>query len=498
MSFNHPSANAESFSSIHGPVVPGDVYLGTNIKAMVRVNKDTPYTDVNVYRISPFGVELALEEKNSFLLSQFGTGAVIDLIIHMGSEECTFDGFVVSTSKSENNKTLIGIRWYKPQVTAEQPLHAERRKSKRWNCPEEFLPTGTAPNPTLFNDFLYFQVRDISKTGVRLATSLRNRFLIPGLTLEATVSFPMFGSLKLNLKIVDVRTIAIRGKDMLSIGATIIAPRKSDHSVIANYILQFASNVSPEEAKVDGMIPKTMSGKVTYSFVRTKEEYEEVLELRKRSYLAAGKLKEEITKESLSDEFDSRARILTARYRGKLISSLRIIFHLHTDTLEIQKYITLPKNMPSKDQFVEVSRFCIDPAFQGGDIVFGMMQQLFVVMAQSKRKWIVSFADEKMMKSFYRPFGSESLGVKFEHPVLNSMIHEAFLFDIEKLITGKTVGPVLWNLLLSDIFQFMQTNDYYSYDRLTQLRIRFYKLFKPLAKMLQKKLMQPKFVTSAR
>lgn len=490
-----PSTSLEHNQEIHGPVIPGDVFMGGPITAQIKESTHTQYENLSVYRISPFGVELTYPIQEALKFNYLHAGNIIDLVIKMGTEHCQFNGIVVSLSKTKEGNPLIGLRWYKQEEGhTQEPLRSERRKDKRWNCPEEFLPTGTAPNPSQFNDFIYFQMRNLSKNGARLSTSLRNRFIIPGIILDATVSLPMFGSIRLKLKVMDVRTVSIRGKDYLSLGTQFVKPTKYEYSMMSNYILQFASDLDMEDARIDGILSKVLSNKVTYSYVKTKDEYQEVLELRRKSYLAVGKLNEEITSEQLSDEYDSRSRILTARYHGKLVASLRTVFHLQTDRLEIQKYIELPKDLPPRDQFVEVSRFCIDPSFQGGDIIFGMMQQLFVIMTQAKRRWIVSFADEKMMKSFYRPFGAQSIGEKFDHPVLKSIPHEAFLFDIEKLITGQTVGPVLWNLLLADIYKYLKVNQYYTYDQLTQVRIGIYKLFKPLAALMRKKLMEPKFL----
>ena len=67
----------------------------------------------------------------------------------------------------------------------------ERRRQVRWMCSDEFHPTGVASNPAKANDFILFRVLDISPSGMRLLTSLRNSFIVRGMRLDVIVSFPM-------------------------------------------------------------------------------------------------------------------------------------------------------------------------------------------------------------------------------------------------------------------------------------------------------------------
>ena len=65
---------------------------------------------------------------------------------------------------------------------------------------------------------MYFQVRDISKEGLQLHTSLRNKYLIPGMNLQTTVALPMGSSVQMRVEIVRIGIVSIGGKDRLSVG----------------------------------------------------------------------------------------------------------------------------------------------------------------------------------------------------------------------------------------------------------------------------------------
>ncbi len=483
-----PQQASERAADIHSPFIPFEVYQGENIKAVVRIpNSDTVF-ELPVWRMSPLGIELAIDSTTG---SQFQMGHALDLELTIKKQKCSFKGLVVSQQGRERNVDLIGIRWFAEQQTQNTP-GSERRSHRRWLCGEEFLPTGIAPNPLRFGDFIHFRIKDLSKGGLRIFTSLRNRYIIPGMELTTTISFPMFGQAQVRVKVIDVRVQSDRGKDFLSIGASLINPQRSLLSMIANYVLQFSPNTNIDDVKSDSLLPKTVADKVSYSYAKTKEDFEEVLKLRLVAYRQSGKIDPNRTAEEMGDSFDTRSRILMARYRGKLVSTMRIMFHDSEDSLEHERFAKIPDWFPRKDEFVEVTRFCIDPHWQGGDLIFGMMRQLFLVMAHAGRRYAVSSATKDMMDSFYLKFGAQLVGDPFRHGDLADHDHYLFLFDISKVIKGQTVGPILWNLLLADVYDYVVSNDYYSQDPLTAVRIRFYRLFRPLADLLRSKLMRPR------
>ena len=111
-------------------------------------------------------------------------------------------------------------------------LPLERRRQVRWLCSDEFHPTGVASNPAKSNDFILFRVLDVSPSGLRLQTSLRNNFIVRGMRLDVIVSFPMVSQITVRLTVQNVSFISRNKKEFLAVGAQI---RRLDGSTIERY-----------------------------------------------------------------------------------------------------------------------------------------------------------------------------------------------------------------------------------------------------------------------
>ena len=473
-----------NYDPIHGMIEPENIYRGENIHADINLGEEI--IRCSLWRISPYGAEILL---NADQLSKVNEQSRIDVTIHYANSKVNYKGLRIAQYKEEEGHYILGIRWHIEPESNLRLLNSsvDRRKNTRWLCPEEFLPTGTFANNLRFNDFIYYRVLNISKTGFRLITSLRNKFIIPGLEFETTITFPMFGQHHSSVRVMDVRTVQHGSGDYLSVGVKYSHENLERSRLISQYLLQFHPNLDIEQLKLENMLPKMFNDTIEYTYLKTKNEFQEVVNLREKAYTAKGKFDSSSGK-SLTDVFDARSRIVIAKHKGKVVGSVRVIFHDFNDSLELEQFIKLPERMPRKDEMVEVSRFCIDPAYQDGDVIFGIMKQLFLVMAQAKRRWIVSFSDEAMFKSFYRRFGAERIDNEFTHSDLNNAKQIPFLFDINAVLNGAKVGPIVWNVLVSDIYGFMYTNGYFKYDIIAGLRIQFYRLFYPLARVFKKKI----------
>ena len=168
---------------VHSPFYPADVRQGDPITASLRVIPGEKSTTMAVWRLSPFGIELVADPNVSI-----PSGSEIDLTLTLGRQQSRFTGLVVTSRHRSKGRELIGIRWYQTPDAHESGAE-ERRSTSRWLCGSEFLPTGVAPNPARFNDFIHFRVRDLSSTGMQLVTSLRNKFIVPGMQILINLFF---------------------------------------------------------------------------------------------------------------------------------------------------------------------------------------------------------------------------------------------------------------------------------------------------------------------
>lgn len=334
-------------------------------------------------------------------------GDIVEINVLFKNQDCSFHGIVVSTDIQAVGRTLIGLRWC--ENDREQIPQQSRRNTKRWICSTSFLPTAVAPNPVLFNDLLLFRVADVSKNGARLLTSMRNKFIIPNMHFDAVFTFPMIGSGHGRFRVKWTDLVSHNGKQELSIGVEFNNPSKELGKLMGEYILQFGDQATVKEIRDSGLNVRSTGRAVDISYVRTEQDYRDVLELRRICY-DVYKLDGEIPE--LSDIFDSRSRIIVVRHRGVCVASTRIIYHDMNDTLEQEQYGKLPEDMPRNDELVEVTRICTHPDYRASDLVYEMAKYVYVAMIQAKRRYLIGSSPENLLP-MYLKMGGKTLGITY-------------------------------------------------------------------------------------
>lgn len=462
---------------IHDPIAPAEIYKGSNITARLK-SDDTTY-ECEVVRLSPLGIELLMDAHS---LKQTQIGDSIEIELSIGGSVIPYQAIQVATIDNQLNGKIVGFRW------CAQPLNPDhdrdRRSSVRWMCGEHYLPTGIAPNPARFNDFVYFVIKDISATGFQLSTSLRNKFLIPGMVLDATVSFPLIGEIRVNFQIINARITSTGTKDTLSLGVKLVSPTENTSSCIGQYILQFGPPSTVKELKTIGLKPISTDKAIEYSFVKTAEEYKKILELRHRAYSSVGKADSAANFDVMSDMFDTQSRILIASHLGKTVGSWRMTFHSPDEKNEYDRYATFPDSFFRRDETVVLSRICTDPEYRGSDLFYGMMRQSLIVSLQSKRRYILGGCSKELMP-LYRKVGFQQTGIFFEHGGLKGVKEEVIVADSIGIITGRDVDVTVWDEIYSDLASYLEKDGMIEFDPTMNLRLATYRTFSPLARAVK-------------
>ena len=354
----------------------------------------------------------------------------------------------------------------------------ERRRQVRWMCSDEFHPTGVASNPAKANDFILFRVLDISPSGMRLLTSLRNNFIVRGMRLDVIVSFPMVSQITVRLTIQNVSFISRNDKEYLAIGAQVEGLTNQQSSVIAQYMAQFGDVDSLREFRDSGFAPFGISDAIEYSVVRTEADYREVLNLRHLAYLADNKIAKSAKVNDVADIHDSRARILMCRYRGKTIATARLTFHEIGDVTEHEEFIAWTSEFPRRDESVEVTRACTHPDFRRTGLFFALIRYVVITATQAERSWVVTSSTEDLVP-MYRFVGLSQVGLTYNHPDLNDLKHVVLVANMYDALSGRSVGPTAWNQVWRDAFPYMSPNAV-AQDTLAKARIALYRALGPL------------------
>lgn len=482
----------EQIEIIHSPFFPADVRKGEGVTAYIRTSSNEKWTEIRVWRFSPLGVELLVEKEKHSSLS-FKADQSVDIKIKLLKQETEFEGLVILSEIKHQNNKLIGVRWcHRGNELKKSWDGVNRRKAKRFVCHERFLPTGTAGNPSRFNDFIVFRICDFSKDGIGLMTSLRNKFIVEGMVLNTQISFPLVGNFPVDIKIETCRFFESQNSSegYLWIGASILNQSKVLNHAIADYLFQFGSEASIAELRAEGLKVKKASTALEFGCVRTKEDFVDVINLRKLAYTGAGKISNE---GEFDDIFDARARIITARHRGNLVGSIRLIFHEDGDDLEHERFFNYRDfdSLPRKSDLVEVTRICTHPNYRKSDILYALMKEMTLQVVQSGRKFVLGSAEEKLMR-LYLSMGYKGEEIYFEHEDINNIKHQLLIGHVPTILSGKGVDVKVWNELYKDLTEFINNNDFLSDDPLTNVRQNTYRILSPFTKILTRGVRHPK------
>jgi hypothetical protein len=105
---------------------------------------------------------------------------------------------------------------------------------------------------------------------------------------------------------------------------------------------------------------------------------------------------------------------------------------------------------------------------------------------QAGKRYILGNSEKKLLP-MYRKIGFDILPVEFEikklgiRPVL-------FLGDVHKAIAGIGVNPLVWNIMYSDLVQFISHGELLRFGTGANLRMAMFRLLGPLSRAAAAKL----------
>ena len=464
------------FEHIHDVIFPQDVRANDRVKARIRLRESgSEYEDVRVWRLSPLGVELLETERLSL-----DAGDAVSLELTIGGERVALDGLVVASVLESSGTNVVGIRFTEPQDAS--PVDRERRDGVRWICSNDFLPVAVAPNPAAFNDFMRFRIRDISRNGLLLQSSLRNKFLVPGMTLRLYATFPLIGSMDLDVKIVRVGISQNSGKDVLSIGTTMQVPTANARKILGQYLIQFSDADSSEVLKAVGLVPVSVSAGVSFSYLKSESDYRLCLDLRRLAYSAGGKVELDSDSSAMGDLLDASSRIVTGKRNGEVVASARIRFPGPNVPMEQDEFVDWPAELPRRDQMIEVSRVCTHPDYRGGDLLASLFQFCCSTSMTSRRPYVVIMSTDNLIR-FYERLGWRRTGVRCVLPIYG-VEHEVLVAHSFEALLGKGSNPIYWNIVWKDVAGYLVDADVISPSSLERVMFTIYKGFGPIASLM--------------
>ncbi len=470
------------FRAIHSAIHPSDIRDTDRVLGRIRRRDSAAgeFISIRVWKLSPLGVELVQPEGEQ----TFQKGDQVDLEITLAGQRTRFEGLVVDLVETAESIELLGIRLSK---RSEEGLpQDDRRRATRWLCSDEFLPTCMAPTPGRFDDFVYFQIRDISTDGMQLVCSLRNKFLIAGMRLRIIAVFPMGSVTNLQVEITRVGITSIGGKDKLVVGARFIELSGFARQAIGQYLIQFGDVESLEALRSEGLAPKSVSLGVDFYILKSEQDYLEVLELRRLSHSLDGNLKFEVSAFDMGDINDARARIVVGKYRGKVVATARVRYNELDEPLEHEAHVVWPKELPRRDQIIEVSRVATHPDYRRNDLLAALFRFSCQNCVQPERPWVVVSCLDHMVP-FYKKIGFHQTGLRHTEPIWkDDRVLNIMIVNISEMVLGRDVNPLYWNMLWKDLADLLMEQQAVTPTGLDKVRLLAYRSLSPVVDFLAK------------
>lgn len=480
MNSHHPKFKSRAktdpdFEKIHERILPADVRDHERVLARIRSREhgSQEFTEARVWAISPLGVEIDLNSRSLKLLQ----GEAVDLELVIYGKRTSFSGLVCSVVKEVADcRFRTGIRF--AQQDNRSGNDEDRRAGSRWLCSEEFVPVAHCPSPGKFDDLMRLKLRDVSARGMQLSTSLRNKYLIPGMTLVLTVVFPLGPITQVRATITRTSIQRIGAEDRLIVGVTFTEISATAKKAFGQYLVQFSNVESIQELTTAGFQPDSVSQAASIYYLKNESDYRGALSLRYIANKEANHLGSISEPNDTADLLDAKSRILVAKRNDEVIGTGRFRFPLVDEPLELETYVSWPSDFPRRDQVIEASRVATHPRFQHSDLLLTIFKYAASTVLSDERPWVVATVMGKYL-SFYEKIGFENTNITFTNPKWNGEQY-IVLMDGISAILGKNVKPLYWSFVWAEVADFWMQTGMIKPTRLDKIRMSILKQFKPL------------------
>jgi len=324
-------------------------------------------------------------------------------------------------------------------------------RPRRANVPYLLEPMIVGPDPMRLREKMIFRVDNISETGFRAKCSLSNRHLFQGQIMNGfTIALPTMGTHTCSFTIMNVRA----DHQHLIVHCAFNDLRRPFTKVLRNFMLLSLFTKNEEGVKMgEERMPKKLSSLLRVRRVNQSLEMDKVLQLRLSAYKAANKVSDGATTDVMSDEFDKNSIVLGAYIGSQIAGTVRVVFSRDGSSFPFEKTFPFPEGKRyRRGACVELSRMAVDPALQGSDMVFRLMQAAALEFVPKTDFAFLMSTDD--LANNYLMIGAERLAGPVPHPVSATEHLSLFVFTVGKLKSGR-MSALAWIFFAREIIEFM-------------------------------------------
>lgn len=413
------------------------LYLGEGFPVSIKLKTGADLVGETV-SLSIGGMAIAVPEAK--FSNQIAVGEEVELV-------CQLPGYKAITVKArlanrfntiQSRVAVVRLGFEYVQEKRGEAPNLETRRSKRMSCSSFFSPSAYAEHPLFFNEHLHFQIGVISRFGLGLISSARNRAFVIGMPLKLKVLLPMQGEFQVDVVVRNLTPSATE-KDKIVIGVEFEKLNRNFMPALSEYLISFTSTTLEDLRNADFEIGGIEKG-LSFQYPESESDWQEVLELRFKAYKAAGKFGSAKSPQDMVDEYDSYARQLICKNNGKVIACLRVVF-VNGD-LKRSEHARLGIKIPEflGANFVEVSRAATDPAYRGSDVFVNLVSHSARITYQAGCRYLVLNCNANMWPT-YQKAGCKKTGVQFDaFGTTNCSLVYADVLDVYKGFGGGFFG----------------------------------------------------------
>jgi GNAT superfamily N-acetyltransferase len=201
---------------------------------------------------------------------------------------------------------------------------------------------------------------------------------------------------------------------------------------------------------------KKFAGHIRVRRISSDNDLESVLKIRLRAYQKANKVDSSLSWQDMQDEYDKNSIIFAAYVGNTIAATVRFVFRKADRKLPLEKYFEIEPllgKIGNNETCIEISRFAVDPHFQGTDLMVAILRQVAVELVAKKIGISLCMATNDLAP-YYEVIGAKKISGPIRHPVLDSEVLTLFKFDNDAVLTGN-ISPVGWYFVIKPAIQFL-------------------------------------------
>lgn len=245
---------------------------------------------------------------------------------------------------------------------------------------------------------------------------------------------------------------------------------------ISRILLQ-NTQLSPKVLSELGLSCRKIKGYLDYRFVQNKEEYDQVLTLRRQAYSDANKMEIDRPLDKLKYFFDDYSDILIVRHGVDIIGSAAIIYGDGKDKpFEVQQLIKnntgyfKSNKFEFNDSMIEVAALCVLKEYRKTDVVHGMFESLCYEMMKHNKESIIASSDETLAKN-YKLIGFLDTGEAFTQPKYNDLYMHVLIVSKNAALKATNVKFLHWWPIWGGIVRHMKETSIIKISRIDWVRL---------------------------